>query len=222
MVGAMVIFAGNVYAEPTDFGVYTQFYQRVTGFFGRKEVKGKDYTVELRRQNHLSIRATDNNTEIAIVDVGSDGFGHDGDNAVCKHMFSDGSLFTMNINCRDSWKYCIKSKLSYLQNGTNAVAEAEFDPSTCLRFIPFGERIVRSRVRPVERYAGIIYADLVQSSLVGKQSEEVPYKDIKEVFDKVESDLLRIKKGDETLGHSLVEHSGAFVTLAKMRIRNRN
>ena len=169
----------------------------------------------------MRLRATDRDTEINVIDVGSDGFGHNGDNALCMHKFRGGSIFTMKIDCREGWKYCIKSKLSYVQNGTNAVAEAEFDPSTCLKFVPFGERIVRMKVRPVETYAAVVYANLVESSLKGEEAKEVPYEVIKGVFDKVEGDLNRIKTERETLGHNLVRNSEDFVVLAKKKLRER-
>lgn len=224
VVAAVAVFAGVARAEPAevgDLGVYSSFYNKMNGFSGIRSVNGESYSVELKRERHLKVRAVDRDTEVNVVDVGSDGFGHNGDNAVCTHKFKDGSTFIMGIECREGWKYCIKSKLEFIQNGTNAVVEAEFDPSTCLKFVPFGERIVRMKVRPVETYAGIVYSNLVESSLDGKESNEVPYVVIKGVFDKVESDLSRIKTGREALGHNLVKNSEDFVVLAKKKLRER-
>ena len=218
-VVASVVLAAGALAEPADFGFYKSFYQKMNGFFGQREVRCRDYLVELQRKNHLQLKAVDKDTEVRVIDVGCDGFGHNGDKATCTHRFGDGSIFTMEISCRDGWNYTINSKLSYEQNGTNAFVDAEFDPSTCLKFIPFGERIVRMKVRPVEKYAGIVYTGLIDSALKREESMELPYGVIKDVFDNVEKDLPRIKGKRETLGHNLVRNSEAFVVLAKQKIR---
>ena len=216
VVAAATVFAGVARAESAEFSWPVSkgctFLEELGKFSGTRKVIFPNYTLELKRDAHLTLSAHDGMTSLEIFDEGSDGLGHPGDYAIVSREFRGGHKLFLELRCRDGWKYTIKSKLI---NGGSCVSEDEFDAFRKNVFIriPFLVGIGAPKL-----YASVAYGRLVDASLTGVESIELPHKVLGDYFDAIERDIPALTAGKLTLNDSLYKNSDDIRRYAAQQI----
>lgn len=217
VVAAATVFAGVARAEPAEFSWPVQrgcpFLDELQRFSGTKKADYNSCQVELKKDTALQLKVGNHTTEVEIFDVGADGLGHLGDYAIVSHKFKNGSKLVMKLECRERWKYAITSQIV---QGTNCVAESEFDPSKEMN--PLFQIGIRIGMGTPRVYSSIVYRNLVDASIRGVEPE-IPYSLLDETFSKIEGDIPTVVAKKRTLNKVLYNSSDPLRRYAAQKVR---